>query len=223
MKLNRHIMKIIIFLIGIAPSLFSCLHSQNINSINQYFDTLAKNEDYWVEYINRTELSLQDSILLDSINSYVNANYSNPNKIKQLRNILEPLILNNEIPYILAKELLLFYLNSPYNENIRLSFFINASFQTKRYKINKNGSNLIYLFYELSTDCQINHKFRLMILNSNFLKEEFNEVKTKNYQLFFKNCNNNLSLDEMIKKSCDASQKALLIKLKSIVLQSSNK
>ena len=84
------------------------------------------------------------------------------------------------------------------------------------------GGKNINLFDDISKDCKLNLDFRKQILNSDFLKEDYKQVNAESYQLFFKNCNDELSIDDMIRKAGSRKKKKALKEIKYMIQQNTN-
>ncbi len=186
-------------------------------TINSCLDTIVKDENYWLEYINRTKLSANDSILIENVKDKFIVLKNNNLELIQFRKLLETIILNNEIPYVLAKELFNLYLKNYFADELNIGFIINASYTSKRFIQNKYGGSLIYLNIELSSNCDSNFILRNKIINSDFLYEDYKLVDSKSYLLFFKNCNDGLSIDDMIRKTGSKKKKRALKEIKYMI------
>ncbi|NOT38411.1 MAG: hypothetical protein HOP11_13650 [Saprospiraceae bacterium] len=213
-------MKIPLLICLLMASTISSSQINEFSNIKLNLDTITKDHYYWVEYINRCKLSSKDSSLLEIIEIHLKKNTNNPMNIKVLRDIVESIILSEEIPYVLEKKLLDLYIVAPFNNGHTIAFIINVSFLPKRYFYKKNGSNLEYLNFELFTNCSLNYEVRKMILNSDFLKDDYKKVEPLYFDFLFNKCNSELSIDKMIREACSKKKKQALKKIKAMILNS---
>lgn len=186
-------------------------------TITSCLDTIKKDENYWITYINRTTFSANDSLLISNINEKFLVLKKNSIEFIQFKKLLEGIILNEEIPFVLAKELFNIYLKNYFADEHNIEFIIKASFTPKRFVVNKYGGSLTYLNIELSLNCDSNFILRNKIIKSKFLFEDYKLVDFKSYLLFFKNCNDKLSIDDMIRKACSKKKKMALKEIKSMI------
>ena len=213
---------IIIIWILLFLSCFSILNAQDYASkFKVHLDTV----------ITKNTLNLatkpipSEKIFLDSVQHFINISKSNNYLFNELSLAIESVVILFEIPYTLANPLFRIYVNNFQNSNNYLIFIFNHAFDKKPVSIEFMGGiggKNINLFDDISKDCKLNLDFRKQILNSDFLKEDYKQVNAESYQLFFKNCNDGLSIDDMIRKAGSRKKKKALKEIKYMIQQNTN-
>ncbi|MCC7027991.1 MAG: hypothetical protein IT265_13590 [Saprospiraceae bacterium] len=207
---------IIIIWILIFLNCFSFLSAQNFyKKFDKHLDTTLQ---------HRYNFSMvpmpADKYFLDSVNKFIEISKTNTKQFDQLRSAIETILKLNDIRYSIAYPLFKIYVNK-FQESVNYPLFVlKHAFIKKEVTTERLGAvgyKEIYLFNEISEDCKLNQAFKNQILNSNFLKEDYKQVNTESYQLFFKNCNDGLSIDDMIRKTSSKKKKKALKEIKYMI------
>ena len=213
---------IIIIWILLFLSCFNILSAQDYASkFKMHLDTVIPKNT-----LNLASKPLpSEKIFLDSIHHFINFSKSNKYLFNELRLAIESFVILFEIPYTLTNPLFRIYVNNFQSSNNYIAFIFNHAFDKKPVSIEFMGGiggKNINLFDEISKDCKLNLDFRKQILNSDFLKEDYKQVRAESYRLFFKNCNDGLSIDDMIRKTGSKKKKKALKEIKYMMQQNTN-
>lgn len=202
-------------------SCFDIINAQNFyKRFDMHFDTTLKYR-YNISMVPMPA----DRYFLDSVNKFIEISKTNTKQFDELRSAIETVLKLNDIRYSIAYPLFKIYVNN-FQESLNYPLFVlKHAFITKEVtteKLDAVGYKEIYLFNEISEDCKLNQAFKNQILISDFLKEDYKKVKAESYQLFFKNCNNELSIDDMIRKTGSKKKKKALKEIKYMIQQNTN-
>jgi len=199
---------IIIIWILLFLSCFSILSAQNFyNKFDKHLDTTLQYK-YNISMVPMPA----DKYFLDSVNMFIEISKTNTKQFDELR---------SAIAYPLFK----IYVNN-FQESVNYPLFVlKHAFIKKEVTTERLGAvgyKEIYLYNEILENCKINQAFKNQILNSDFLKEDYKQVNAESYQLFFKNCNDELSIDDMIRKAGSRKKKKALKEIKYMIQQNTN-
>ena len=212
---------IIIIWILLFLSCFSILSAQNFyNKFDKHLDTTLQYK-YNISMVPMPA----DKYFLDSVNMFIEISKTNTKQFDELRSAIESILKLKDIRYSIAYPLFKIYVNN-FQESVNYPLFVlKHAFIKKEVTTERLGAvgyKEIYLYNEILENCKINQAFKNQILNSDFLKEDYKQVNAESYQLFFKNCNDELSIDDMIRKAGSRKKKKALKEIKYMIQQNTN-
>lgn len=207
---------IIIIWILLFLSCFSVLSAQNFyKKFDKHLDTTLKYK-YNISMVPMPA----DKYFLDSVNMFIEISKTNTKQFDELRSAIESILKLKDIRYSIAYPLFKIYVSN-FQESVNYPLFVlKHAFIKKELTTERLGAvgyKEIYLYNEILENCKINQAFKNQILNSDFLKEDYKKVNAESYQLFFKKCNDGLSIDDMIRKTGSKKKKRTLKEIKYMI------